>query len=82
MVLRVLEFDSACDSVILYDGGTMHDPDRAAGCWGDRDGAECGDPSVNLGLCGDCLVRLGGERPVMALPAPDSEAFRTGAGRR
>ena len=63
--------------MILYTGEAMHDPDREAGCWGDRDGAECGDPPVNLGLCGDCLARLGGERPTMPIPAA-----QTGCGRR
>ena len=52
--------------MILWTGEPMHDPDRPAGCWGDRDGSECGEPSVNLGLCGDCLVRLAGERPIPA----------------
>lgn len=84
MVQRVLRVDSPIEGgdVIPWDGIDLHDPEREGGCWGDRNGVECGDPVVNLGLCGDCLVRLGGERPVMPLPAPDSEAFRTGAGRR
>lgn len=68
--------------MIVWDGIETHDPEREDGCWGDREGTECGDPPVNLGLCGDCLVRLGGERPVMPIPAPESEAARTGAGRR
>ena len=65
--------------MILYTGEKMHERD---GCWGDRGGRECGEPTVMLDLCASCYVRLGGERPVMPIPAPDSEAFRTGAGRR
>ncbi len=53
---------------------------RAAG--GDRNGRECGEPPANLGLCGDCLVRLGGERPAKVIPAPPSMAAQTGSGRR
>lgn len=51
-------------------------------CWADRGGRECGEPAVILGCCPDCYIRIGGERPLMHVPAPDSEAFRTGAGRR
>lgn len=68
--------------MIPWDGVETHDPPRAEGCWGDRNGRECGEAVVNLGLCGDCLVRLGGERPVMPLPAPASMAAQTGCGRR
>jgi len=71
--------------VIPWGGEEMHDPDRSAGCWADGrsgDGTECGGPVVLHGLCGDCLVRLGGERPVMPIPAPPSAAFLTGCGRR
>lgn len=70
--------------MILWDGTDMHEaPPAPEGCWGDRRGEDCGGAVVSpLGLCVSCLVRLGGERPVMPIPAPPSEAFVTGAGRR
>lgn len=68
--------------MIIWAGIEIHDPEREAGCWGDRGGVECGDPVALHGLCGDCLVRIGGERPVMAIPAPPSMPSQTGCGRR
>lgn len=70
--------------MIPWDGGDVHDPTRPAGCWGDRRGRECEEPTSSAtGLCGDCTFRLTGERPPLQLfPTPPSEAFLTGAGRR
>ena len=68
--------------MIPWDGEEMHDPLRPPGCWGDRNGEECGRPATSRGLCGDCLFRLTGERPMHLVPTPPSEAFLTGAGRR
>lgn len=68
--------------VIPWDGESLHGPVRTEGCWGDRDGVECGDPPTLHGLCGDCLVRLTGERPMRVQPAPPSMAAVTGSGRR
>lgn len=70
--------------MIPWPGIEMHDPEREAGCWADRDGEgmECGEPVALHGLCGSCLTRLGGERPVMPIPAPPSMAAQTGCGRR
>ncbi len=65
------------------DDGPMHDPPRAEGCWGDRAGVDCGAPATINGLCGDCYVRITGERPTTVVqPAPPSEPFLTGSGRR
>lgn len=67
---------------MMWDGNDVHDPTRSAGCWADRDGNECGDVPSMLGLCGEHYVLLGGERPVMPLPAPPSIPAQTGCGRR
>ncbi len=66
------------------DDTPMHEPDRAERCWGDRKGEECGEPSSTspVGLCGDCLCRLTGERPMHLVPTPPSPSYLTGAGRR
>lgn len=69
--------------MILYDGEPMHGAPSPDGCWGDRRGEECGEPATSpLGLCGDCLCRLTGERPMALVPTPPSPSFLTGAGRR
>lgn len=71
--------------MIPWYGDEVHDPTvvKPEGCWGDRFGVECLEPATIYGLCGDCHVRITGERPVMALiPTPPSQSFLTGAGRR
>ncbi len=43
--------------MILWPGDEMHEANE--GCWGDRNGEECGNVISTLtGLCVDCYARL------------------------
>ncbi len=42
--------------MIPWDGEEMHE--GFEGCWGDRNGKECGAVVSIFGLCNDCHIRL------------------------
>lgn len=68
--------------MIPWDGEEMQERPDSERCWRTVNGDECGEPATTaVGLCGLCLATMQ-EAPVMVIPAPPSEAFMTGAGRR